>query len=483
MYAEMKGWTVLTVYHLEAVSGKTVIEEPETKRMLEDVRTGRISGLIFSQLFRLGRNTRELLELADFFQEHNADLISLAESIDTSTPIGRMFYTVTAAVGQCDREMTAARVAASVPIRAKMGKPLGGAAPFGYQWQGANLIPHPEEAPIRRLIYELYREHRRLTTVARLLTEAGHRTRNGSAFSHTTVERLIRDPTAKGKRRANYTKSLGMGRKWTVKPESEWVWLDVEPVVSEALWEECNRFLVGKREGHRPVAKKTVHLFAGVTVCATCGGKMYVPSNTPKYVCKACRTKIPIVDLERIFEEQLRGFFVSPKSVAEHVAQADQQLQDREALLTTLKRDLKKVEAEMQKVYDLYLEDHISAQGFGVIYRPLEERASQLQGEIPRLQGEADFLRIQHMTKDTVLVEATDLYGRWGSLSFEERRAIVETVVERITVGKEEVAVELAYLLSPPEMVAKGARNGTDSSRRAGRTGPGTESGRGSGRR
>src|SRR5215217_4713786 len=52
MYADMKGWTVITVYHLEAVSGKTVVSEAEAKRMLEDVRTKRITGLIFSQLFR-----------------------------------------------------------------------------------------------------------------------------------------------------------------------------------------------------------------------------------------------------------------------------------------------------------------------------------------------------------------------------------------------------------------------------------------------
>lgn len=54
-YCEMKGWNVVEVYHLEAVSGKSVIGHAEALRMIDDVRRGHITGLVFSKLARLAR--------------------------------------------------------------------------------------------------------------------------------------------------------------------------------------------------------------------------------------------------------------------------------------------------------------------------------------------------------------------------------------------------------------------------------------------
>ncbi|MCW5976504.1 MAG: recombinase family protein [Bryobacteraceae bacterium] len=464
-YAESKSWQVKEVYHLEAVSGKSVMGLPETKRMLEDIKSGRITGLIFSKLARLARNTRELLDFADIFRDHNADLVSLQESIDTSTPAGRLFYTMIAAMAQWEREEIAERVAASVPIRAKLGKPLGGQAPFGYRWENRSLVPDPEEAPVRRRLYELFLEHRRKKTVAKLLNDAGHRTRNGSKWSDTTVDRLIRDPTAKGIRRANYTKSLGDNKQWTLKPESEWVLTEVESIISEDLWLQCNALLDERKNGRRP-GKRAVHLFAGVTYCI-CGRKMYVPSNTPKYICYGCRNKIGTGDLEAVFQEQLRNLFLSPTEISSYLELADQTMQEKQNLLQSLSSERKKTRQEMDKVMRLYLDDKISADGFAVEHRPLEERLKQIDNELPALQGELDFMRIQMLSSDQILTEAKDLHARWPDLERDEKRKVVENITEKIVVGRGEISIDLCYLPAASELVTQKQHNFRDSSRRS----------------
>jgi site-specific DNA recombinase len=453
-FLEAKGWKVAELYDLSGVSGKSVMDHPETKRMQADVRSGRISALVFSKLARLARNTKELLELSDFFREHDADLISLQESIDTSSPAGRLFYTVIAALAEWERAEISSRVAASVPIRAKLGKPIGGQAPFGYQWVDKKLVPDPKEAPVRKLMFELFVEHRRRKTVARLLNDRGLRTRNGAKFSDTTVERLLRDPTAKGLRRANYTKTANSKKAWELKPESEWIYLDVEPIISDELWASANSILDARR-GTKPkrVARKTVHLFAGLATCQ-CGGKMYVPSNTPKYVCYACRNKIPIVDLEGIFVEQLKGFLASPTDVADYIGQAESGLKDKEALVKTLSDEQVKNGKEMDRLYRLYMDEGISRDSFTGRYRTLEDRQKGIGEELPRLQAELDLVKINLLSSEEIINEVQDLYSQWPSLPSEEKRSLIEAITEQITIGKDEVHIALNYLPSSADLNA-----------------------------
>ena len=444
-YAQAKDWHVREVYHLDAISGKSVMGLPETERMLNDVRTGRISGLIFSKLARLARNTRELLEFADIFREYDAELISLQEAIDTSTPAGRLFYTLISAMAQWEREEIAERVAASVPIRARLGKSLGGGAPFGYRWENKRLVPEPKEAPVRKLMFELFLRHQRMRAVARALNESGYRTRNGAKFSGNTIERLITDPIAKGLRRSNYTKSLGDKKQWKLKPESEWVFFPAEAIVSEELWEQCNAIInQQKMRGKRP-ARRVIRLFSGLAYC-TCGHKLYVPSKTQKYVCFKCRNKIGMDDLESVYHEQLKSFFFSPREITELLSQADQQIKEKEELLRSLERETQKIQKEMDVVFRLYMDEKISGDGFYQRHHPLEERLRQINEEMPQLQGEIDFLKIQQLSSDHILTEARDIYSRWPDLDLNDKRAIVENTVQRITIGQDDIDIDLCYL-------------------------------------
>ncbi|MDL2270032.1 recombinase family protein, partial [Desulfosarcina sp. OttesenSCG-928-G17] len=214
MYCELQGWELAEIYDLSGVSGKTVIDHAEAKRMLSDISTGHITGLIFSRLARLARNTRELLSIADIFKQHGAALVSISENIDTSTPAGQLMYTLLGALAEWERAEISARVSASVPVRAALGKPTGGMGPWGYKWEdttgGKRLAVDPEAAEkIRAIFQACVANDGNVLRTARYLNEIGLRTRRGASFSGTRLKRILTDESYIGRRRANYTKSTG----------------------------------------------------------------------------------------------------------------------------------------------------------------------------------------------------------------------------------------------------------------------------------
>jgi len=463
MYAEVKDWEVVEVYHLEAVSGKAVLHHPEAQRMLKDISTGKITGLIFSKIARLARNTRELLQLADYFREYNADLISLQESIDTSTPAGRFFYTLISAMAQWEREEIASRVSASVPIRAKLGKSLGGQAPYGYKWIDKKLVINQEEATVRRLLYDLFLEHKRRKTVANILNERGYRTRNNSKFSDTTVTRLIEDPIAKGIRRANYTVSTGDKKHWSLKSKDEWVFNEAPAIISEEKWDKINAILVEQsKERKQPLNKKT-HLFTGYVTCS-CGSKMYLLSNTPKYVCGNCKNKIHQDDLEEIFHQQLTDYIISEENIKLYINASDDLIKEKEKQLLTLQKEAQKIQIKLDDLIELHLTKELATDGFKHHYNPPFEQLQQIQAQIPQIEGEILALRQNEESSKYLFSEAQNLYTKWSTLSRDEKRNIIESITESIIIDSEDITINLKYLIPPSSINhTDGQRNFRDS--------------------
>ncbi|MCE9608861.1 MAG: recombinase family protein [Chthoniobacter sp.] len=446
-YATAKGYHIREYYDLAGVSGKSVKEHAEAKRMLQDIKRGHIKGLIFSKLARLARNTKELLEFAETFQKQGAALISIEESFDTSTPIGLLFYTIIAAMAQWEREEIGSRVSASVKVRAKLGKPISGVAPFGYEWKDRKLVQHPERAPIRKLAYELFLKHRRKTTVARLLNQGGYRTRDGKEWYDTTVTRVLTDTSAKGVYYINRSKSLG-NWKSEPKPESEWGTVECEPLVSEEVWNEVNRILEEQKKNVIRPGPRPKHLFSSLLQCV-CGRRMYVLSNTPKYFCEHCKKRVPCADLEAIFLEKLRAYFGDATRITGYVRQAADSAKTKTDLLAATATEIAKVKDQMTKTHQLYLAGAASVERFKELNDPLEDRLRQLQEERVRLQAEVDVGRADTLSAEAVVEEALKLQELWPALDLERKRQIVQSLVQSITVDVDARRITLIFTCLP----------------------------------
>jgi site-specific DNA recombinase len=449
-YAKLKGWTVREIYDLAGVSGKAVMEHPECKRMLADIKRGHITVLVFSKLARFSRNKWELEDFSKYFQKYHADLVSIEEQIDTSTPAGRMFYSIIAVMAHWEREEIGGRVQASVATRAKLGKPLNGSAPYGFKWEAKKLVQEPTEAAILRRAFELFAAHRRKGAVARHLNAAGYRTRQGAAWSDTAVARLLVQPAAKGLYLYNTTRKLG---DWETeeKPESQWGRLSVPPVISEELWRQTERILEEQAKTFAKPGKPPVRLFGSMTWCH-CGKKMYVPSGSRKYTCTTCKNKIPADDLEAIFCEEVRDYFATPQRVEERLGAARRELSGKEAAIAAHKAEIQKVRGDMARTHRLYLEGQIAFEAFGRYHEPLETRLKELQASLPEMEAELAYFGVRGVSADEVVRESRDLASRWPKMALEERRKIVESIAEKIVIGKGEIEINLSYLPSSEEL-------------------------------
>ena len=454
MYVEFKNWKVLEIYDLSGVSGKSIIDHPECKRMLNDVSTGKIEALLFSKLARLARNTRELLEISDHFQKYDASLVSLGESIDTSSPAGRLLFTVIGALGEWEREEISARVSASVVTRANQGKCTGGVGPFGYVWKDNHLIVNPDEASVIKKVFSTFIETDNMALTARMMNKRGYRTKEGAEFKNSTIKRILTNTAYKGQKRANYSKSKGNKKSWKWKPESEWVYQEVEPIVDNDTWEKVNVAIKIKAKNYVSNPQfNSKYIFAGLLKCE-CGQKMYVAKykamKIPRYTCRGCGTKINEDVILDLFKDCLKGIALEPDKLNNAIKTDDNFIEQQTKQLRLLNTELKSVEKKIDSLLELWSDKAIVKSTFTEKYRDLCQRKEQLEGEIPRIQAEIDHFKITETGKDYILSQTQFLYSLWDTLTVEEKEKIIRELVDEITVKKDELKFQLFYL---PELM------------------------------
>lgn len=311
-----------------------------------------------------------------------------------------------------------------------------------------NQKPQPNPLRLTVAVLRYYRSYIIQHRVRHSPPHPSHRTRNGSEFSDTTVLRLLRDPSAKGMRRANYTKSLGDNKKWVIKDEKDWVYKPCPAIVSVDLWDECNQILDELEGKRRKPGRQPLRLLTGYVTCS-CGRRMYVFHQAPVYHCKVCKNRIMEDDIDEIYHDQLKSFLFTDSDLATFQSQSDSILAEKQALITVIQSDLNQLQKQASEYVTMRVNKELTPIRFQEYYKPLEERITQLEKQLPILQAEIDFLRIQQLSSDTVLQEARNLYEQWPQLPFEEKRNIVETITESIVIDKHDISISFSYLPAP----------------------------------
>jgi len=128
-YAKARGFEVFHEYVDVGISGAKE-KRPALNRLMDHARKRRFDAVLVARFDRFARSTRHLVLALDEFNALGVDFISLSESIDTSTPMGKLVYTVIAAVAELERSLIRERVIMGLQRAKAQGKILGRPRPW-----------------------------------------------------------------------------------------------------------------------------------------------------------------------------------------------------------------------------------------------------------------------------------------------------------------------------------------------------------------
>jgi len=199
-YALLKDWDIFDIYADEGISGKNIVDRPAINRLIADIESGKVNNVLVFKVDRLTRNTKNLLELVELFEDCNCSFNSLTESIDTETPSGRMFLKIIGIFAEFERENLATRLRLGFERKVKEGYTLATRfTSYGYIRENGERIQtiHPDEAKIVKEIFSMFVEkNMAMLKIARTLNERKVPTKGNSLWDATAIKTTLNNPSS-----------------------------------------------------------------------------------------------------------------------------------------------------------------------------------------------------------------------------------------------------------------------------------------------
>jgi DNA invertase Pin-like site-specific DNA recombinase len=321
-----EGWTLLPgEYDDGGLSGGT-LQRPALQRLLADVAAGKIDIIVVYKVDRLTRSLLDFAKLVEALDQSGTSFVSITQSFNTTTSMGRLTLNMLLSFAQFEREVTAERIRDKIAASKAKGMWMGGIPPLGYRPDGRSLAVVEEHAAIVRDIHARYRKLGNVRLVADQLINAGitspvrtlstGKRYGGAPFSRGQLYAILRNPIYVGE----------IAHKGRSYPGQH------PPILERAEWEAVQRRLDGNIQGERRGRTASASPLAGKLVDAM--GQPLVATHAAKgqkryryYVSKALQTgtaadqpqawRIPAGEIEQLVASELAALTADPLDFAE----------------------------------------------------------------------------------------------------------------------------------------------------------------------
>ncbi len=309
-----EGWVLYPESYDDGGFSGGTLDRPALKRLLADIEDGRIDVVVVYKIDRLSRSLMDFAKLVEVFDRGGVTFVSVTQSFNTTTSMGRLTLNILLSFAQFEREVIGERIRDKIAASRKRGMWMGGFVPLGYEVRDRKLVINDAEAATVRMIFERFVEVGSATALARALAAEGVRTRRGRLVDKGFLYKLISNRVYIG----------DAVHKGTAYPGEH------EPIITRALWDkvhgilrESPRVRAGRTRAATPALLKG--LIFGPTGCAMTpthtrrGDKLYryyVSQSVLKRGADACPVgRVPAAEIEGAVVDQLRGLLRAPEVI------------------------------------------------------------------------------------------------------------------------------------------------------------------------
>jgi site-specific DNA recombinase len=323
-----EGWTPVRHRYDDGGFSGGNLERPALKRLLADVAAGKVDVIVLYKVDRLTRSLADFSKIVDVLDKANASFVSVTQSFNTTTSMGRLMLNVLLSFAQFEREVTGERIRDKIAASKKKGMWMGGVVPIGYVVKDRKLIIDDEAAETVRHIFRRYLALGSGSALLAELREQGLRTRlraggiGGNPFTRGMLFNLLGNPIYRG----------NIKHRDAVHPGEH------QPIVDETLWDAVQARIAENQNNHKGRRRaREPSLLLGIlrdgldrrmTPSHATKGKVryryYVTHQDAVRSGAPAPWRLPAKDLETAVIDRLRKFFADPVSIRRVLgAQAD----------------------------------------------------------------------------------------------------------------------------------------------------------------
>src|SRR5438477_8161277 len=177
-----EGWLLVPDrYDDGGISGAT-LERPALKRLLADIEEHRVDVVVVYKIDRLSRALMDFSKLVEVFDRNNVTFVSVTQSFNTTTSMGRLTLNILLSFAQFEREVIGERIRDKFAASRRKGMWMGGFVPLGYDVKDRKLIFNKAEAATVRMIFQRFIKIGSATRLVNALQAEGRLTKRGKPF-------------------------------------------------------------------------------------------------------------------------------------------------------------------------------------------------------------------------------------------------------------------------------------------------------------